>query len=183
MLGSPVFRGAGVRPAGGDSFTFGYAPFESNWGTVLEDRLKVRVLKCGVIGHGARQEFIKASRVIARVGTSPKLIVVGYFINDVTDDYKLALLRLVDGKPVLPTLDPLTGERSYVDGSLTWRDRLVTWLSSYSVVYGATKHALKAFRSRYLGSTEPGRSESPATRRRSTTATGSSGHTSITSEA
>ena len=46
----------------GDSFTWGFTPFEDKWGTVLEKNLGIRVLKCGVGGYGTRQAFIKAKK-------------------------------------------------------------------------------------------------------------------------
>ncbi len=72
----------------GDSFTWGFAPFEDKWGTKLEKALGVRTLKCGVSGSGTKQELIKAERTLAKVTQTPKLIVLGYFGgNDTEDDY------------------------------------------------------------------------------------------------
>jgi hypothetical protein len=71
----------------GDSFAHMFTPYEEKWGTVLEKLLETRVLKCGVVGYGTKQEYIKAKKVIARVKSPPKLIVLGYFINDYSEDY------------------------------------------------------------------------------------------------
>lgn len=72
----------------GDSFTWGFAPFEQKWGTLLEKELGGRrVLKCGVGGYGTKQELLKAEKVLDAVKQNPKLIVVGYFTNDLGDDY------------------------------------------------------------------------------------------------
>lgn len=128
----------------GDSFTFGFAAFERKWGTIVEDILKVRVLKCGVIGHGTRQELIKAERVVARIKRSPRLIIVGYFINDVTDDYKVAHMRVTGGEVILPALDPTTGALTFGDDSSPRAERIAAWLAAHSVSYGLTKHAVKA---------------------------------------
>ncbi len=72
----------------GDSFTHQFSSFENKWGTLLEGELGMRILKCGVSGYGTRQEFLKAEKIIDKVKHSPKLIVVGYFINDLDDDYR-----------------------------------------------------------------------------------------------
>lgn len=45
----------------GDSFTWGFTPFEDKWGTQMEKFLGRRVLKCGVNGFGTKGEFIKTS--------------------------------------------------------------------------------------------------------------------------
>ena len=81
----------------GDSFTHSYAPFEAKWGTRLEKLLDYRVLKCGVNGYGTRQELLKAQDIIAQIHRSPRLIIVGYFWNDLQDDYTFPSLTVVDG--------------------------------------------------------------------------------------
>jgi hypothetical protein len=81
----------------GDSFTHSYAPFEAKWGTRLEKLLNYRVLKCGVNGYGTRQELLKAQDIIAQIHRSPRLIIVGYFWNDLQDDYSFPSLTVVDG--------------------------------------------------------------------------------------
>jgi hypothetical protein len=80
----------------GDSFTHSCAPFECKWGTLLEKLLHYRVLKCGVSGYGTRQQLLKAQEIIARTHTSPSLIMVGYFWNDLTDDYSFPSLTVLD---------------------------------------------------------------------------------------
>jgi len=72
----------------GDSFTHQFSSFENKWGTLLEDDIGMRVLKCGVSGYGTRQELIKAEKIIDKIKHSPKLIIVGYFLNDLDDDYR-----------------------------------------------------------------------------------------------
>ena len=72
----------------GDSFTWGFAPFESLWGSVVESKTGERVLKCGVNGYGTRQERLKAEKIVSMIKSKPSLIIVGYFIgNDLEDDY------------------------------------------------------------------------------------------------
>lgn len=96
----------------GDSFTHSYAPFEDKWGTRLEHLLDYRVLKCGVNGYGTRQELLKAQEIIGKTNTRPRLIVVGYFWNDLDDDYYFPNLTVVDGflVPSARYKDPQTGK-------------------------------------------------------------------------
>src|SRR4051794_16946735 len=81
----------------GDSFAWGFTPFEDKLGTVLERRLGVPVLKCGVSGAGQLHELSKMRRVIAAVGRKPALIVDAYFANDVQDDLAYPSATVVDG--------------------------------------------------------------------------------------
>lgn len=70
----------------GDSFTWGFAPYEDKWGTQLEMLLKMRVLKCGVGGFGTKQELMKTERDLETL-SSPQLLILGYFYeNDLEDD-------------------------------------------------------------------------------------------------
>ena len=71
----------------GDSFVWGFTPYGDKIGTVLERRLSLPVLKCGVSGTGQLHELGKMKGVIAAVGRKPALIVDVYFANDVADDF------------------------------------------------------------------------------------------------
>jgi hypothetical protein len=98
----------------GDSFTHSYAPFPDKWGTQIEQLLGYRVLKCGVTGYGTKQELLKAAEIIARVHRKPRLIIVGYFWNDLSDDYSFPSLTVSDGFLVDATKykDPKTKQLS-----------------------------------------------------------------------
>ena len=72
----------------GDSFTHQFSSFENKWGTLLESSIGMRVLKCGVSGYGTRQELLKAEKIVGAVKHVPKLVVIGYFLNDLDDDYR-----------------------------------------------------------------------------------------------
>lgn len=113
----------------GDSFTQGYAPFADKWGTRVEKLLHYRVLKCGVNGYGTRQELLKAEEIIARIHRSPRLIIVGYFWNDLLDDAAFPSLTAVDGFLVLstPFKDPKTNRLRNVEAQerdFTFWDKL-----------------------------------------------------------
>jgi len=98
----------------GDSFTHSYAPFPDKWGTQIEKLLHYRVLKCGVSGYGTKQELLKAAEIIARVRHQPRLIIVGYFWNDLSDDHCFPILTVIDGFLVVSTRykDPKTDKLS-----------------------------------------------------------------------
>jgi hypothetical protein len=96
----------------GDSFTHSFAPFRDKWGTQIEKLLDYRVLKCGVNGYGTGQELQKAKEVIGKVNHQPRLIIVGYFYNDISDDYSFPNLTVIDGflVPSHDYQDPKTGK-------------------------------------------------------------------------
>ena len=81
----------------GDSFTRGYAPFDSTWGAILERGTGTTIAKCGVTGFGTRQARLKAEKVVRKIGP-PTLIVLGYFVgNDMMDDLLFPLATVSDG--------------------------------------------------------------------------------------
>jgi hypothetical protein len=114
----------------GDSFTHSFAPFPDKWGTQIEKALHYRVLKCGVTGYGTKQELLKAAEIIARVRHRPRLIIVGYFWNSLSDDYSFPSLTVIDGFLVDASRykDPKTGQlsREKLEKQYTFGDR---WLS------------------------------------------------------
>lgn len=113
----------------GDSFTWGYAPFETKFGNIIENYSGRRVLKCGVSGYGSKQEMIKIHKLAARAGRMPSLIIVGYCIgNDLKDDYLFPHITFQDGyllnKSTIGNLS--TGEkRVYSEAEL--KDQLSNW--------------------------------------------------------
>jgi hypothetical protein len=85
----------------GDSFIHGsYLPFELNLGSQIENYLGKRVLKCGVGGYGTKEEFLKAKKIIQKIQKRPSLIIVGYYPNDVIDDYLFPKEIVIEGNPV-----------------------------------------------------------------------------------
>ena len=122
----------------GDSFTHSFAPFPDKWGTQIEKLLHYRVLKCGVTGYGTKQELLKAGEIIARVRHRPRLIIVGYFWNDLSDDYSFPSLTVMDGFLVDATRykDPKTNQLSKekLEKHYTFGDR---WFSgTYPLSFG-----------------------------------------------
>lgn len=81
----------------GDSFTWGYVPFDAMWGTIVEREVGIRVAKCGVTAYGPILERMKVEKVARRIG-HPTVVVVGYFIgNDLEDDYLFPRMTISDG--------------------------------------------------------------------------------------
>jgi hypothetical protein len=81
----------------GDSFAHGHAPFADKWGSQLEQLLGYRVLKCGVDSYGTKQEYLKGEEIIKITKASPRLIILGYCLNDLGDDYIFPNLTVIDG--------------------------------------------------------------------------------------
>lgn len=82
----------------GDSYTWGAAPYEKKYGTVLENTLGFRVLKCGVEGYGTQQCLMKIKKILACTRVRPPLIVLGYCLrNDLEDDYTFPAMTVVRG--------------------------------------------------------------------------------------
>jgi hypothetical protein len=122
----------------GDSFTHGFAPFPDKWGTQIEKLLHYRVLKCGVTGYGTKQELLKAAEIIAMVRHQPRLIIVGYFWNDLSDDYSFPSLTVIDGFLVDASRykDPKTNQfsKEKLEKQYTFGDR---WFSgTYPLSFG-----------------------------------------------
>jgi hypothetical protein len=81
----------------GDSFAWAHVPLQNAFGTVLEDLIGIRVLKCGVSGYGSRQQLYKLEQIVKEAGP-PSAIIVEYFIgNDLEDDYLYPRYTVVDG--------------------------------------------------------------------------------------
>lgn len=144
----------------GDSFTFAFAPFEDKWGTKLEAILGQRILKCGVGGYGTKQEMLKATSVISRMSHPPKLIILGYFINDLEDDYLFPNATIVNGYPVRANdiKDMETGERVRREEVETGEDEIYGvgvypknvilkkvkwWAENHLIIYQLTKYSLR----------------------------------------
>jgi hypothetical protein len=94
----------------GDSFAWGYAPYETKWGTLLEKKLGVPVAKCGVTHSGQLHQLSKGRDVVAALGAPPRLVVVSYYINDPVDDLLFPQATVIEGF--------LTDQNRLVDGAV-----------------------------------------------------------------
>lgn len=71
----------------GDSVTWGYAPFDTKFGTIFEKETGVETFKCGVTHSGTRHEFSKFLEIGKKVGRWPAKVAVFYSPTDVANDY------------------------------------------------------------------------------------------------
>lgn len=127
----------------GDSFTWGFAPFEDKWGTLLEKVLNVRVLKCGVLGYGTKHELIKAKRVIEKTGVRPKLLLVGYWLgNDLHDDYKFPGTTVVEGYLVSKVGYDINTGKKKIFSEIKLRQMVKNW-EEYCIPYEVPYPALQ----------------------------------------
>ncbi len=154
----------------GDSFTWGYTPFEEKWGTILERELRAGTLKCGVSGFGTKQSLIKAANLL-RSFPSVKVVIYSYCLNDLDDDYlyphftvigghrlnKVVIKDFNDGSKTVfqPTLLKRRLENFQKYGTirkppLALIHRVKFWLNKHSALYYSTKGFLKAVLS-FLG--------------------------------
>lgn len=90
----------------GDSFTWGFSPFNDKWGTFIEKLTGKRTLKCGVSGFGTKQELLKAKKILSKLKNNPELIIVGYLPkNDPYDDYDFLKHSVYNGYLITDTSD------------------------------------------------------------------------------
>lgn len=158
----------------GDSFSWGYVPFEHLWGSVVEEKTGLRVLKCAVQGYGTLGATRKAEKVVNRMGKKPAMILLGYFINDPIDDYLHPRYSIVEGYTLeSKSLDDMTSGSIRVKDGVTLRQELRSWqqfgvptpprhpvlkatkkwLSEHSVLYRVLQPPILALleRSEFLG--------------------------------
>ena len=69
----------------GDSFTWGYVPFENKFSTILDQTLNSDVIACGVSHTGQRHQFSKFLEIYDQ--WKPKIVIVNFFQNDESDDF------------------------------------------------------------------------------------------------
>lgn len=81
----------------GDSFTWGYTPYEQKFATLFEKATGKPSVKCGVSASGTRHQFEKFKEVTRRIGHLPSQVIVSFFSNDIGDDYVFPHQRIVDG--------------------------------------------------------------------------------------
>jgi hypothetical protein len=81
----------------GDSITWGYAPFDSKFGTVFEVERGIETFKCGVTHTGQLHQFSKFKEVARNVGFWPSKVAVFYSPSDVANDYLHPHSSVIDG--------------------------------------------------------------------------------------
>jgi len=81
----------------GDSFTWGYTPYDFKFGTVVENNIRTPVYKCGVTHTGQQHQYEKLLDIVEATGTMPRAMLVFYTFNDVANDYAHPHTTVVDG--------------------------------------------------------------------------------------
>ena len=81
----------------GDSFTWGYAPFEYKFGQILEKDLGLAVASCGVSHTGQVHQFQKFKEISSSLGYYPGLVIVNVYYNDIDNDLSHPHSSVVDG--------------------------------------------------------------------------------------
>lgn len=71
----------------GDSMTWGYAPLNKKFGTILEKKLGLNVAACGVTHTGTSHQFDKFKEISKNLGYFPKTVIVNYSYNDIDNDF------------------------------------------------------------------------------------------------
>lgn len=84
----------------GDSFTWGYTPFDDKFPTIFERETGKPSLKCGVTATGTWHQFAKFQDLLGRIGKPPERVIVSFFSNDIADDYEYPNVRVIDGAMV-----------------------------------------------------------------------------------
>ena len=135
----------------GDSFAWGFAPYEDKWGNKIEKLTDTRVAKCGIGGYGTKQELLKTKRDLL-VLPKPQLIILGYLSgNDIEDDNNFPNYTVYKGY-LVNNLDksPNTKEQAYkiYDNLFTYCSanptnyfvsRIKCWFNNNSIVYNLLK--------------------------------------------
>jgi hypothetical protein len=81
----------------GDSFTWGFAPYETKFATEFERLTGIKTAKCGVPHTGTRHEFEKFKLTVQRIGFVPSLVFVAFFENDLQNDFAHPHSTVIDG--------------------------------------------------------------------------------------
>lgn len=81
----------------GDSFTWGWSPYEDKFGTIIERRTGLLVYACGVAHTGQRHQFDKFLEVSRSFPGWPALVIVNVFISDIANDRAFPHTVVIDG--------------------------------------------------------------------------------------
>jgi hypothetical protein len=84
----------------GDSFTWGHAPLEAKWTSIIERETGVRVLKCGVPATGTEHQLRRLKRLVARLLHPPSLVIQLHDVTDFNDDFCFPSLTVLAGQRV-----------------------------------------------------------------------------------
>lgn len=80
----------------GDSFTWGYSPFDKKFGYILEKKINSHVLKCGVSHTGQAHQFSKFQEIFNK-GYKSDTVIVNITPNDIHNDYFFPHSTVING--------------------------------------------------------------------------------------
>ena len=84
----------------GDSVTWGYAPLEKKFGTILQNKLGLEVAACGVTHTGQAHQFQKFKDVSKKLGYFPDIVFVNVVRNDIDNDFSHPHSTIIEGYQV-----------------------------------------------------------------------------------
>ena len=152
----------------GDSFTWGFAPLDKKWTTIVEKNMGQRFIKCGLPAYGPKQALLKLKKVVDKIGKAPKTIIYSYYWNDLNDDYTGLASTAIEGNLVnrIKTFNYKTGELEYFSNqelqdnyqqyvkhgnadyqSLSPFKKFKYWVKSNSIIANLVYNYLNSFRS------------------------------------
>lgn len=97
--------------AAGDSQTWGIVPIDERWTNLLEKKISVPILNCGVPGTAQTHQHQKYREVISKLERKPNLVIVTYISNDVFEDGHFPAYTVVDGFLTMNDASPQELER------------------------------------------------------------------------
>jgi hypothetical protein len=84
----------------GDSFTWGYSPYDKKFATIFEKRSGIPSAKCGVTHTGTLHQYGKFKRFTQLTGRYPAAVLAGFFPNDIANDFAHPHTTVIDGYQV-----------------------------------------------------------------------------------
>jgi hypothetical protein len=84
----------------GDSFTWGHAPLEKKWTSIIERDTGIRVLKCGVPATGSEHQLRLLKRLVTELPHPPALVIQLHDATDFNDDFCFPSLTVLAGQRV-----------------------------------------------------------------------------------
>jgi hypothetical protein len=92
-----TLRAAPYHYFAGDSFTWGFADYDSKFATVWERATRKAAAKCGISHTGQAHQLEKFKRVAAAIGRMPDTVFVGFYVNDPANDAAFPHTTVVEG--------------------------------------------------------------------------------------
>ena len=142
----------------GDSFTWGYGNYAQNIPSVYEKKSGRFSVKCGIIHSGQQHQFEKFQRTVKLIGSYPKRVILGFYENDVANDFAYPHTSVIEGYEV-DTLrfDPqrfqlvprdMEAVRKVILAGLnpksqSWNVRTDAWLEKYSLSWNLIQFGIQ----------------------------------------